>query len=211
MTVYFEGGLRTLGFAKPVLMLSPSHLQKEINESAQAVATRIQDVEDFPIPGVTFKDMGPLWRDPVVSKRAIGAMILMVEQAQGKPDCVVGIESRGFIFGPAMALHWDVPFVPFRKPGKLPGALNRVSYNLEYGSAALECQANALKSGMRVLIHDDVFATGGTARAAMQLVESCDAETMACAFIIELNGLNGREGWPLSSVDETCLSLVHYK
>ena len=211
MTVYFEGGLRTLEFAKPVLMLSPPHLQKEINESAQAVATRIQDVEDFPIPGVTFKDMGPLWRDPVVSKRAIGAMILMVEQAQGKPDCVVGIESRGFIFGPAMALHWDVPFVPFRKPGKLPGALNRVSYNLEYGSAALECQANALKSGMRVLIHDDVFATGGTARAAMQLVESCDAETMACAFIIELNGLNGREGWPLSSVDETCLSLVHYK
>ena len=211
MTVYFEGGLRTLGFAKPVLMLSPPHLQKEINESAQAVATRIQDVEDFPIPGVTFKDMGPLWRDPVVSKRAIGAMILMVEQAQGKPDCVVGIESRGFIFGPAMALHWDVPFVPFRKPGKLPGALNRVSYNLEYGSAALECQANALKSGMRVLIHDDVFATGVTARAAMQLVESCDAETMACAFIIELNGLNGREGWPLSSVDETCLSLVHYK
>ena len=132
-------------------MQSPPHLQKEINESAQAVATRIQDVEDFPIPGVTFKDMGPLWRDPVVSKRAIGAMILMVEQAQGKPDCVVGIESRGFIFGPAMALHWDVPFVPFRKPGKLPGALNRVSYNLEYGSAALECQANALKSGMRVL------------------------------------------------------------
>ena len=203
MTVYFEGGLRTLGFAKPVPMLSPPHLQKEINESAQAVATRIEDVEDFPIPGITFKDMGPLWRDPVVSKRAIGAMILMVEQAQGKPDCVVGIESRGFIFGLAMALHWDVPFVPFRKPGRLPGALNRVSYNLEYGSAALECQANALKSGMRVLIHDDVFATGGTARAAMQLVELCDAETMACAFIIELNGLNGREGWPLSSVDET--------
>lgn len=155
--------------------------------------------------------MGPLWRDPVVSKKAIGAMILMVEQAQGKPDCVVGIESRGFIFGPAMALHWDVPFVPFRKPGKLPGTLNRVSYDLEYGSAELECQANALKPGMRVLIHDDVFATGGTARASMQLVEACDAETMACAFIIELNGLNGREGWPLSSVDESCLSLVHYK
>jgi adenine phosphoribosyltransferase len=211
MTVYFEGGLRTLGFAKTVQMPSPPHLEKEINQSAQAVAARIEDVEDFPIPGVTFKDMGPLWRDPVLSKRAIGAMILMVEEAQGRPDCVVGIESRGFIFGPAMALHWDVPFVPFRKPGKLPGALNRVSYDLEYGSAELECQANAFKPGMRVLIHDDVFATGGTARAAIQLVEACKAVTMACAFIIELNGLNGREGWPLPSVDESCLSLVHFK
>lgn len=183
----------------------------EIAQCAQSVKECILDVEDFPISGVTFKDLGPLWANPDLSGRAIEAMVQMVEVNQGVPDCVVGIESRGFIFGLAMAQRWNVPFVPFRKPGKLPGELKRVAYALEYGTAELECQVNSIQTGMRVLVHDDVFATGGTARAAMQLVKSCGAELTGCSFILSLDGLNGSQNWPLPAADKTCLSLVHFE
>ena len=191
-------------------MLLNQHPLNDIELCAQEVKECIVDVEDFPIPGVTFKDLGPLWANSNLSKRAIDAMVQMVENDQGVPECVVGIESRGFIFGLAMAQHWQVPFVPFRKPGKLPGELKRVAYQLEYGTAELECQVNAIKPGMRVLIHDDVFATGGTARAAIQLADACGEEIMGCAFILSLDGLNGQEHWPIPVVEKSCLSLVHF-
>ena len=211
MIAYFGGGRRIFGSANSMKMLLKQKPLNEIERCAQAVKKCIRDVEDFPIPGVTFKDLGPLWADPKLSGQAIDAMVQMVEMEQGIPDCVVGIESRGFIFGLAMAQRWNVPFVPFRKPGKLPGELKRVAYALEYGTAELECQVNAIKPGMRVLVHDDVFATGGTARAAMQLVQSCGAELSGCSFILSLDGLNGSEDWPLPRVMKTCLSLVHFE
>ena len=192
-------------------MLLKQEPLNEIERCAQAVKECILDVEDFPIPGVTFKDLGPLWADPSLSGLAIDAMVQMVEMNQGIPDCVVGIESRGFIFGMAMAQRWNIPFVPFRKPGKLPGELKRVAYELEYGTAELECQVNVIQPGIRVLVHDDVFATGGTARAAMQLVKSCGAELTGCSFILSLDGLNGAQDWPLPSAKKTCLSLVHFE
>lgn len=208
--VCFGGGLLTLASATRVKMTTSEDLRKEIERCSRDVKGIINDVADFPIPGVMFKDLGPLWQDSDLSKRSIEAMTSQVELSQGRPDCVVGIESRGFIFGLAMALHWGVPFVPFRKPGKLPGAIRTVAYDLEYGSGELQCQWNALKPGMKVLIHDDVLATGGTAKAAMRLVELCSAEIFACSFVLEIEALNARKNWALLDVDSTCLSLVRY-
>lgn len=192
-------------------MITLENYRKGIERCAFDVKNSIEDVADFPIPGVIFKDLGPLWRDASLSKRAIKALIDQVEFTVGIPDCVVGIESRGFIFGPAMALHWGVPFVPFRKPGKLPGPVRKVSYDLEYGSAELQCQADSIAPQMKVLIHDDVLATGGTANAAISLVQSFSAVVSACSFVIELEGLDARKNWVLSHDHFTCLSLVKYK
>tara|TARA_Y100000385_G_scaffold239364_1_gene254721 strand:- start:2806 stop:3384 length:579 start_codon:yes stop_codon:yes gene_type:complete len=192
-------------------MITQEDYSKEIERCAFDVKNSIEDVADFPIPGVIFKDLGPLWMNASLSKRAIKALVYQVESTVGIPDCVVGIESRGFIFGPAMALHWGVPFVPFRKPGKLPGAVRTVSYDLEYGSAELQCQAGSFAPQMKVLIHDDVLATGGTANAAVSLVQSFSAVVSACSFLIELEALDARKNWTLSNEDTTCLSLVKYK
>jgi adenine phosphoribosyltransferase len=192
-------------------MITLGDSSKEIERCAFDVKNSIEDVADFPIPGVTFKDLGPLWRNASLSERAIKALVDQVESTVGIPDCVVGIESRGFIFGPAMALHWGVPFVPFRKPGKLPGAVSTVSYDLEYGSAELQCQVGSISPQMKVLIHDDVLATGGTASAAISLVQSFSAVVSACSFLIELEALGARKTRALSNEDVTCLSLVKYK
>ena len=192
-------------------MITLKDYSKEIERCAFYVKNSIEDGADFPTPGVIFKDLGPLWRNVSLSKRAIKALVDQVESTVGIPDCVVGIESRGFIFGPAMALHWGVPFVPFRKPGKLPGAVRTVSYDLEYGSAKIQCQAGSIAPEMKVLIHDDVLATGGTANAAISLVQSFSAVVSACSFLVELEALDARKNWTLSNEDTTCLSLVKYK
>jgi adenine phosphoribosyltransferase len=154
----------------------------------------IRDVPDFPKPGIMFKDITPLLADP----RAFTTVLdLIAERFAGKGvDTVVGIESRGFIFGAALAARTMASFVPVRKPGKLPAATDRVAYALEYGTDALEMHKNSLRPGAKVLVVDDVVATGGTAAAAIELSKRQGGHVVGVAFAIELTFLNGRTKLP---------------
>ncbi|MCE1177583.1 MAG: adenine phosphoribosyltransferase [Micrococcales bacterium] len=155
----------------------------------QLVASRLRDVPDFPEPGVVFKDVTPLLADGA----AFAAVNRhLADRHRGKVDLVAGIEARGFIFGAALAHELGVGFVPVRKAGKLPGATRGVSYDLEYGSARIEIHEDAFVGGERVLVMDDVLATGGTARATCQLLEEAGAEIVAIETVIELSFLGGR-------------------
>ena len=161
----------------------------------------IRDVPDFPRKGVVFKDITPLLASPEAFKRAID---LMAEPLRERDfDLLVGIESRGFIFAAALAYALGKGKVPVRKPGKLPAKTVEISYQLEYGSDRLEMHEDAIRSGQRVVIVDDVLATGGTARGAVNLVEKVGGEVSALSFFIELDFLNGREklsGYEIRSV-----------
>jgi len=149
----------------------------------------IREVPDFPKQGILFKDIMPLLRSPEAFRAAIEAMASRV----ARPDAVVAIESRGFLFGAPLALHWNVPLVPARKFGKLPGQTVRQVYSLEYGEDTLELHADSLEPGWKVVVVDDLLATGGTARATVQLVRQLKAEVSAALFLIELEGLGGRK------------------
>ena len=151
----------------------------------------IRDIPDFPKPGVMFKDITPLLAHP----EAFGTTIDRLARAfsDQKIDAIAAAEARGFIFGAPLALALNVGFVPIRKPGKLPYATIAREYQLEYGSDRLEVHSDALVPGARVLLLDDVLATGGTMRACCDLVASAGAEVAACAFILELDFLNGRD------------------
>lgn len=149
----------------------------------------IRDVPDFPKQGILFKDIMPLLHSPTAYRAAIEALASRV----AKPDAVVAIESRGFLFGSPLALHWNVPLVPARKFGKLPGKTVRQVYSLEYGEDTLELHADALQAGWNVVVVDDLLATGGTALATVQLVKQLKAEVSAALFLIELDGLGGRK------------------
>ncbi len=149
----------------------------------------IRDVPDFPKKGIVFKDIAPLLWRPDAFRAAIERLAACVP----RPDAVVAIESRGFIFGTGLALHWGVRLVPARKFGKLPGRTVREQYSLEYGEDVLELQADSLERGQRVVVVDDLLATGGTASAAAKLVERLGASVEAMLFLIELDGLGGRD------------------
>ncbi len=154
------------------------------------VAGLVRDVPDFPQPGILFRDITPLLADPRGFHIVLDAL---VHRFVGDHiDAVVGIESRGFIFGGALAARLNASFVPVRRPGKLPHRTDKVSYSLEYGESELEMHRDSLAEGARVLIVDDLLATGGTAAAAAELVDRQGAEVHAYAFIIELEGLGGR-------------------
>ncbi len=149
----------------------------------------IRDVPNFPRPGILFKDITPLLKAP----EALRASVRELAARSERPDAVVAIESRGFVFGTGLALHWGVPFVPARKFGKLPGRTIKESYALEYGEDHLELHADALAAGWRVAVVDDLLATGGTAAATARLVERLGASVDAMLFVIELRGLGGRD------------------
>ncbi|MGI8575815.1 MAG: adenine phosphoribosyltransferase [Egibacteraceae bacterium] len=151
----------------------------------------VRDIEDFPKEGVTFKDITPLLGDPAAFSTAVDAIV--VSFGRGNIDKVVGIEARGFIIGAPVAYHFSAGFIPLRKAGKLPYETLAESYELEYGSESLEVHADACGEGDQVLIVDDVLATGGTARAACDLVERTGAHVAGLAFIIELEFLKGAE------------------
>ena len=158
------------------------------------LASRIRAVPDFPAPGIVFRDVMPLLADADGFAEAIEALAApwrgMALQA------VVGIEARGFIFGAALAQALGVGFVPLRKPGKLPGPLHEVEYGLEYGRDRLQVQADALPARTRVLLVDDVLATGGTLAAAARLLGVLDVELAGAAVLVEIEGLGGRARWP---------------
>ena len=150
----------------------------------------IRDVPDFPKPGIVFRDITPLLADPDGLAESCSAMADPFRQAN--IDLVVGVESRGFIFGTVVARELNVGFVPIRKPGKLPYKTISEEYQLEYGSDKIEIHADAVKAGQRILMIDDLLATGGTMKAACQLVEHLGGEIIGISFIIELAFLNGR-------------------
>ena len=151
----------------------------------------IRDIPDFPEPGIVFKDLTPLLLDPRALDDAVDGLGRLAEPLQ--IDFVVAAEARGFILGGALARQLGAGFVPARRPGKLPHDTVSAEYALEYGLNALEVHADALAGGARVLVHDDLLATGGTAGALCELVEALGAEVAACAFLIELSFLSGRE------------------
>lgn len=151
----------------------------------------VRDVADFPKPGIVFKDITPILKDAGLCQEITAAL---VNQVSGiKIDVVAGIESRGFLFGMLLAQALKVPFVPIRKAGKLPFKTIQQACNLEYGTAILELHEDALLPGHRVLIHDDLLATGGTVVAASKLIAQLQAEVVGCSFIIALDFLSGRE------------------
>ena len=162
----------------------------------------IRDVPDFPKSGILFRDITPMLRDPRGWREVMQQLGRVCDQL--KPDLIVGIESRGFIVGTPLAFQQGLGFVPVRKPGKLPGAVIGVDYTLEYGSDRLEIQSDALVDGSRVLLVDDLLATGGTAAASVELIQKAGGKLVGCGFVIELSGLQGRnrlpEGLPVESL-----------
>jgi adenine phosphoribosyltransferase len=172
-----------------------------MSELSTMILDRIRDVPDYPKPGVMFKDITPLLADPV-------AMAAVVEELAGlyQVDKIVGIEARGFILAAPVAYRAGAGFVPVRKKGKLPAATLEESYDLEYGSATIEVHRDAFTPGDRVLIVDDVLATGGTAKAAVDLVKRAGADVIGIAVLMELAFLNGRER--LTGVDLHSLVIV---
>ena len=151
----------------------------------------VRDIPDFPKPGIVFKDITPILASAEGLDAAVSALAALTRHLN--VDVVIGAEARGFLLGPALARELGAGFVLARKPGKLPHETVRAEYVLEYGIDALELHSDAVAAGARVLVHDDLLATGGTAKALCELVEQLDAEVVACAFLIELTFLKGRE------------------
>lgn len=157
----------------------------------QRLQAAIRNIPDFPKPGIQFKDITPIFLDPELFRDLVKCFAQ--EYKTYNPDVIVGIESRGYLVGPAIALELGIPFVLIRKKGKLPAKTISHTYSLEYGSDVVEVHEDAIAHGAKVIVHDDLLATGGTAEAAGHLVEKCGAKPVLFSFIVELNFLNGKE------------------
>lgn len=166
----------------------------------------IRDIPDFPKPGILFRDITTLLRDPEGLRYTIDLLTQKIEDAGLKVDYVIGMESRGFIIGAPLAYRLGVGFIPVRKPGKLPAAVHSIEYALEYGTDCLEIHQDALHLNSRVLIVDDLIATGGTAGATAKLVQKIGCELVGFGFIIELRDLQGRKHLP----DVPIVTLLEY-
>lgn len=157
----------------------------------ERLKSKIRDIPDFPKPGIIFKDITPLVKDPAALRLAVHQLL---HPFLGREiTAVAGMEARGFIFGSLVAWELGIPFIPLRKPGKLPYDVQSVSYDLEYGSAELQVHIDAVDQTDKVLLIDDLLATGGTAKASCELIEKLGAEIVACAFVVELDFLAGRQ------------------
>ncbi|WP_211362771.1 adenine phosphoribosyltransferase [Gillisia hiemivivida] len=161
----------------------------------------IREIPNFPKEGIKYKDITPLLQSPEAIKESVAQFLELI--GDEKIDKVVGIESRGFLFGMLLAEKLNAGFVPIRKPGKLPAETYSEVYELEYGKDTLEIHCDAIQKGERIILHDDVLATGGTARAACDLVKKMGAEIVQCNFLVELTFLNGRKklnSYPVKSL-----------
>lgn len=170
------------------------------------VEAAIRDVPDFPKPGILFKDITPVLEDPVLCQSVIEAFADRMKDM--RIDAIAGVESRGFLFGMPLAIHMGVPFITVRKKGKLPYKTVSYAYDLEYGSAEIEMHLGSVKPGMRVMVHDDLLATGGTAKAAAELIRKESGEIACFSFLVELAFLKGAER--LSDYQADIIHLVSY-
>ncbi len=165
---------------------------------------KIRNIPDFPKAGINFKDITPLIKDPATLRLSVHQLLHPFLGCD--ITAIAGMEARGFIFGSLVAWELGLPFVPLRKPGKLPYEVESIAYDLEYGSATLEVHVDAFNQDDKVLVIDDLLATGGTAKASCELIEKAGAKIIACAFVVELDFLKGRE--KLS--DYEIHSLIHF-
>ncbi len=168
---------------------------------SEELKKHIRSIKDFPKKGIMFRDITTLLKEPKAFNKALDELMLFTDQV--KIDKVVGIESRGFIFGSLLAQKLNVGFIPARKPGKLPAETESATYQLEYGEDKIEMHKDAINPGDKVLLHDDLLATGGTAEAVTKLIEKLGGEVVQISFLIELSLLNGRdklEGYDIKSL-----------
>ncbi|MCX7728674.1 MAG: adenine phosphoribosyltransferase [Bacteroidia bacterium] len=172
---------------------------------SEKIKNTIREIPDFPTPGVNFKDITPIFENPQLCEEIIQSFI---EQISEKPDAVLGIESRGFLFGFLLANRLQVPFILARKAGKLPYKTVKAEYQLEYGSSAIEINQDSIKPEQKILIHDDLLATGGTAMAAAQLILHHRAKVSDFTFLIELSSLKGKE--KLQAITKNIICLTTY-
>lgn len=171
----------------------------------EKIKNTIKEVPNFPTEGVNFKDITPIFENPSLCREIVHTFISSLPTP---PDAVLGIESRGFLFGFLLAYQLQVPFILARKAGKLPRKTVKAEYSLEYGTAAIEINENIIQPGQKILIHDDLLATGGTASAAAELVKHHNAEVLAFTFIIELAFLGGRNR--LTNYTQNIICLTSY-
>ena len=178
---------------------------ESIPVAVEKIRAAVRDIPDFPKPGILFKDIMPVLKDPLLLNQTVDYFYQQLKDK--KVQYIAGIESRGFILGSALAYKLGVGFVPIRKQGKLPGLVARHEYDLEYGSDVVEMQEDAIEPGARVALIDDLLATGGTAGAAVTLLEKLDAELVGVFFMIELDFLKGRERLPVLPAPH---SMLHF-
>lgn len=172
--------------------------------NTETISKLIRDIPDFPTPGIIFKDITPVWKDPEAFSFVTDQLAEFAQTVN--PTAVVAIEARGFVFGAVLAHKLELSLVPVRKVGKLPWNCIKEEYALEYGTATVEMHNDAIEPGQRVLIVDDLLATGGTAKAAAKLVERLGGKVAGIAFVVELDFLKGRDQLPGYDV----FSMVHY-
>ncbi|KAK0668237.1 putative adenine phosphoribosyltransferase [Cercophora samala] len=187
---------------------SASASASELARTKITLQGALKSFQDFPIPGINFIDILPLFQDPAIHNSLLRALELQVLEFVGssKPDVVVGLDARGFLFGPSLALKLDASFVPVRKKGKMPGPCVTAAYEKEYGTDFFQMQEGAIKPGQKVLVVDDIIATGGSAAAAGTLVKQLGGELVGYLFILEIAFLKGREklgGVPTITLLET--------
>jgi adenine phosphoribosyltransferase len=173
----------------------------------QQIKSAIRDIPDFPKPGIVFKDITPILKDPGLCEAIVNTFALHFQGAD--VDAVAGVESRGFLFGLQLAGKLGVPFVPVRKAGKLPYTVNQKEYDLEYGSAKIEIHTDAFKPGQRILIHDDLLATGGTVLAAASLIQDMGGIVAGFSFIVDLNFLGGHK--KIEPISDRIAVLAEYR
>jgi adenine phosphoribosyltransferase len=172
----------------------------------EKVKNTIRDVADFPKPGIMFKDITPILENPLLCREIVKELCEPFKDFE--LNAVVGVESRGFLFGMLIAQHFNIPFIPVRKAGKLPYETIQFSYDLEYGSATVEMHVDTIQEDWNVLIHDDLLATGGTAGAAAELIQMQGGKVAGCSFLVELSFLNGRSF--LEKYTHQIVNLVEY-
>eukprot|EP01134_Creolimax_fragrantissima_P006024 CFRG6024T1 len=162
----------------------------------QRIKDAIKDYPDFPLPGIVFRDCFPIFQDPVLAEVLMSHLVGHCLKEHKKVDVVVGLDARGFLIGPTLAMRLGASFVPIRKQGKLPGKCATAEYKKEYGSDVFEIQENSISQNQTVVIVDDLLATGGTLKAAQELIEKCGGNILEALLIVELEGLNGKSKIP---------------